>query len=231
MACDTPLTAPGGHQLSVRAVDAAGNPDPTPPIVAIPAPPAAATGAVALTGPTAAFGVWTAGTANPECNLDGGEWTQCGAGLQTGVLAPGPHALAVRATVPGGTVQTVTTSWVVSMPAPTLVGVQFPVLVYMPPARKITRAFPPSRLPAVRFSLNVSATVQLSLDRTTGAKKGRHVATWTIAATAGANVSRVPLEIYRSLGDARYRLTAGASGTAGASPARAVRFQVVRRKR
>jgi hypothetical protein len=230
-ACATPLTAPGGHLLSVRAVDAAGNPDPTPPVVAIPAPPAAAASAVALTGPTAAFGVWTAGTANPECTLDGGAWTQCGAGLQTGVLAPGPHALAVRATVPGGTVQTVTTSWVVSMPAPTLVGVQFPVLVYMPPARKITRTFPASRLPAVRFSLNVAATVQLSLDRTTGASKGRHIATWTIAANGGANVSRVPLEIYRRLGDARYRLTAGASGAAGTSPARAVRFQVVRRKR
>jgi hypothetical protein len=197
--------------------------------VSIPAAPAPA--AVALTGPTAAFSVWSAGTAGPECNLDSGQWTPCGASMQTGPLAPGLHALAVRATVPGGAVQLVTTTWVVALAAPTLVGVQFPVLVYLPPARKITKTFPLTRLPAVRFSLNVAASVQLSLDRTTGAKKGRHVATWTIAATAGANVSRVPIAIYRRLGDARYRLTANAAGPAGQSPVRSVRFQVVRKKR
>jgi hypothetical protein len=133
--------------------------------------------------------------------------------------------------MPGGAVQTVTTTWVVALPAPLLVGVQFPALVYLPPARKITKSFPHSRLPAARFSLNVAASVQLSLDRTTGAKKGRHVATWTIPATAGANVSRVPVEIYRKLGDARYHLTANAAGAAGQSPVRSVRFQVVRRAR
>jgi hypothetical protein len=229
-ACASPLSIPGAHQLSVRAVDGAGNVDPTPPVVSIPAPPAPA-GAVVLTGPTAAIPVWSAGTDSPQCNLDGGQWTPCGPALQTGALGPGPHALAVRAALPGGAVQTATTSWVVALPAPLLVGVQFPVLVYLPPARKITKTFPHSRLPAVRFSLNVAASVQLSLDRTTGAKKGRHVATWTIAATAGANVSRVPLAIYRRLGDARYRLTANAAGPAGQSPVRSVRFQVVRKKR
>jgi large repetitive protein len=229
--CASPLSVPGAHRLSVRAVDAAGNPDPTPLALAIPAPPAAAASAVALTGPSAAIPVWSAGTDSPQCNLDGGQWTPCGPTLQTGALTPGPHALLVRAALPGGAVQTVTTSWVVAMPAPLLVGVQFPVLVYLPPTRKITKTFPHSRLPAVRFSLNVGASVQLSLDRTTGAKKGRHVATWTIAATAGANVSRVPLAIYRRLGDARYRLTANAAGPAGQSPVRSVRFQVVRKKR
>jgi hypothetical protein len=211
-------------------VDAAGNVDPTPPVASIPAPPAAAASA-ALTGPSAAIPVWTAGTDSPQCTLDGGPWTPCGPALQTGPLTPGPHALGVRAALPGGAVQTVTSSWVVAMPAPQLVGVQFPVLVYLPPARKITKSFPQSRLPAVRFSLNVAAGVQLSLDRTSGAKKGRHVATWSFAATAGANVSRVPLAIYRKLGDARYRLTANAAGPAGQSPVRSVRFQVVRKKR
>jgi hypothetical protein len=113
------------------------------------------------------------------------------------------------------------------LPAPRLVGVQFPVLVYLPPKRKIGKSFPASRLPAVRFSLNVGATVKLSLDRTTGARARRHLATWTIAASAGANVSRVPLQIYRKLGNARYRLTADAAGPAGTSPTRSVRFQVV----
>jgi hypothetical protein len=229
-ACASPLQVPGAHQLSVRAIDAAGNADPGPSTVAIPA--AAPASAATLTGPTAAFGFWTDGTtSHPECNLDGAAWAPCGATLQTGALPPGPHALAVRAAVPGGAMQTVTTTWTVALPAPRLVGVQFPVLVYVPPARKIGKSFPASRLPAVRFSLNVGATVTLSLDRTTGARANRHLATWTIGANPGANVVRVPLAVYRRLGDARYRLTATAAGPAGASPLRTVRFQVVRKKR
>ena len=228
-ACVSPLQVPGAHQLSVRGIDAAGNADQSPSTVAIPAAPAAAT---ALTGPTAAFGFWTDGTTgHPECNLDGAQWAPCGATLQTGALPPGPHALAVRAALPGGAMQTVTATWTVSLPAPQLVGVQFPVLVYVPPARKIGKSVPASRLPAVRFSLNVGATVTLSLDRTTGARAKRHLATWAIGAKAGANVARVPLAVYRKLGNARYRLTATAAGPAGASPLRTVRFQVVRKKR
>jgi hypothetical protein len=136
----------------------------------------------------------------------------------------------VRAPVPGGGTQVVQAGWTVTLPAPRLVGVQFPVLVYVPPAHKIRKSFPSSRLPAVRFSLNVGASVQLRLDRTSGSKRGRHLRTWTVAARAGANVSRVPLAVYRKLGAARYRLTATASGAAGASVAKAVRFQVVRKR-
>ncbi|MEA2381576.1 MAG: large repetitive protein [Solirubrobacteraceae bacterium] len=223
--CVSPLRVAGGHQLAVRSVDAAGNADPTPSTVSIPAAPAAA-GAV-LTGPTAAFGFWSDGTGRPECNLDGGQWAPCGATLITGALPPGEHALAVRAGLPGGAVQTVTTTWSVGLPAPRLVGVQFPGLVYLPKAHKITKRFPSSRLPAVRFSLNVGATVRLSLDRTTGARAGRHLATWTVVAKAGANVDRVPLAIYRKLRNARYRLAADAAGPAGTSATRSVRFQVV----
>jgi hypothetical protein len=223
--CVGPLRMAGGHQLAVRSIDAAGNADPTPSTVAIPAAPAAAS--AVLTGPTAAFGFWTDGTGRPECNLDAGQWAPCGATLTTGPLPPGEHGLLVRASLPGGAVQTVTTTWTVGLPAPRLVGVQFPVLVYLPKAHKITKSFPSSRLPAVRFSLNVGATVTLSLDRTTGARAGRHLATWTLAAKAGANVDRVPLAIYRRLRDARYRLTADAAGPAGTAPTRSVRFQVV----
>jgi|tagenome__1003787_1003787.scaffolds.fasta_scaffold20939752_2 hypothetical protein len=230
-ACTSPLLVGGSHQLAVRAVDPAGNVDPTPSTVAIPAPPAATAATATLTGPTAAFGFWMDGTGHPECNLDGGQWAPCGATLQTGALPPGPHGLMVRAALPGGAVQTVTTTWMVGLPAPRLVGVQFPVLVYVPPARKIRKSFPASRLPAVRFSLNVGATVTLSLDRTTGAKAGRHLATWTMAAKAGANVGRVPVAVYRKLGNARYTLTANAAGPAGASPVRSVRFQAVRKTR
>jgi hypothetical protein len=153
-----------------------------------------------------------------------------GATLTTGPLAPGPHGLSVRAGVPGGGMQTAQATWTVTLPAPRLVGVQFPVLVYVPPAAKIGKAFPSSRLPAVRFSLNVGASVRLRLERTSGAKKGRHVRTWTVAGRPGANVSRLPLAAYRELGVARYRLTADAAGPAGTSVSRPLRFQVVRKR-
>lgn len=40
---------------------------------------------------------------------------------------------------------------------------------------------------------------------------------------------RVPLDVYRRLGSARYRLTADAAGPAGSSATRSVHFQVVHR--
>lgn len=229
--CASPLTAPPGGRVSVRAVDAAGNADATPATLTVPAAPAAAQPVSALIGPNAAFGFWADGTAaGPDCSLDGAQWTPCGATLTTGPLLPGAHALSVRAPTAGGGAQTVTTTWTVTLPAPSLVGVQFPVLVYVPPAKKIGKSFPSSRLPAVRFSLNVGATVTLNLDRTSGAARGRHLRTWTVSGRAGANVSRLPIAVYRKLGAARYRLTANASGVAGASVAKAVRFQVVRKR-
>jgi hypothetical protein len=157
-------------------------------------------------------------------------WAPCGTTLTTGPLAPGPHGLSVRAALPGGGVQTVTAGWTITLPAPRLVGVQFPVLVYMPPAAKIGKAFPSSRLPAVRFSLNVGASVRLRLERTSGPRKGRHIRTWTVGGRAGANVSRLPIAVYRKLGAARYRLTADAAGPAGRSVSRTLRFQVVRKR-
>ena len=193
--------SPAPHQLAVRGVDAAGNADQTPSTVAIPAARAAAATA-ALTGPTAAFGLWSDGTGPTACNLDDGQWAPCGATLQTGALPPGPtpspSARACRAVRSRPS----TTTWTVALPAPRLVGVQFPVLVYLPPARKIGKRFPASRLPAVRFSLNVGATVRLSLDRTTGARAHRHLATWTITATAGRERRARPA---RDLPQARQR--------------------------
>jgi hypothetical protein len=225
--CASPVSALAGGQLSIRAVDAAGNADATPATLAVPAAAPAATPVSALTGPSAAFGFWGAGLSRPECSLDGAMWSPCGATLTTGPLAPGPHGLSVRAALPGGGVQTAAATWTVTLPAPRLVGVQFPVVVYVPPAAKIGKAFPASRLPAVRFSLNVGASVRLTLDRTTGPAKGRRVRSWTVGGRAGANVSRLPIAVYRKLGAARYRLSADAAGPAGRSVTRAVRFQVV----
>jgi len=226
--CASPVSAPPGAQISVRALDAAGNADPTPATLTVPAATAAAAPVSALTGPSAAFQFWVHGAGRPQCSLDGSAYAACDSTLTTGPLAPGAHGLTVRAALPGGGVQTASASWTVTLPAPRLVGVQFPVLVYVPPAKKIGKAFPSSRLPAVRFSLNVDASVRLSLVRTSGAKKGRSVRTWSVSGRAGANVSRLPLAVYRKLGAARYRLTADAAGPAGRSVTKTVRFQVVR---
>lgn len=229
-ACTSPVEAPPGTQISVRALDGAGNVDPTPATLAVPAATAAAAPVSALTGPSAAFQFWTHGVGRPQCSLDGATYAPCDDTLTTGPLAPGGHGLTMRAALPGGGLESASTAWTVTLPAPQLVGVQFPVLVYVPPAKKIGKAFPSSRLPAVRFSLNVGASVRLTLDRTTGAKKGRRVRSWTVGGRAGANVSRLPLAVYRKLAAARYRLTADAAGPAGRSVSKAVRFQVVRKR-
>jgi hypothetical protein len=228
--CASPVSAPPGAQISVRAIDAAGNADPTPATLTVPAATAAAAPVSALTGPSAAFKFWVHGAGQPHCSLDGAAYAACDSTLTTGPLAPGAHGLTVRAALPGGGVQTASASWTVTLPAPSLVGVQFPVLVYVLPAKKIGKAFPSSRLPAVRFSLNVGASVRLSLVRTSGARKGRSVRTWNVSGRAGANVARLPLAVYRKLGAARYRLTADAAGPAGRSVTKMVRFQVVRKR-
>jgi hypothetical protein len=230
--CASPAAFPGGRQVAVRALDDAGNADASPATVTLPPAPAAGAAIAQLTGGSATFSVASVGTAPAECSLDGAAWAACGTTLTLDSLPPGGHRLAVRAALPGGGAAEVHADWTVALPAPSLVGVQFPVLLYVPPARKIRAAsFPTSRLPALRFSLNVAATVRLSLDRASGPAKRRHVRTWTIQGRTGANVTRLPIALYRGLMSARYRLTAVAAGQAGASPARDVRFHVVRRTR
>jgi hypothetical protein len=230
--CASPAAFPGGLQVAVRAVDDAGNADASPATVTLPPAPAAGPAIAQLTGASAAFSVASIGTAPAECSLDGAAWAACGTTLTLDSLAPGGHRLAVRAALPGGGTADVHADWTVALPAPILVGVQFPVLLYVPPARKIRAAsFPTSRLPALRFSLSAAATVRLSLDRTSGAGKHRHLRAWTLPGRTGANVTRLPIELYRGLTSARYRLTAVAAGPAGASAVRTVRFHVVRRTR
>jgi hypothetical protein len=219
----------------VRAADRAGNADPTPAVVALPAAPAASAAAVAqLSGPTAAFSFAGVGSGRLECSLDGAAWSPCGSPLTVGPLAPGAHRVAVRPAAPGSGASppSVEVTWTVALPVPRLVGFQFPVLLYVPPARKIrAAAFPHSRLPALRFSLNVDAALRVQLDRVAAGGRARRLRAWSIPARTGANVYRVPLAVYRTLRTGRYRLTAHATGAAGRSAAAAVRFHVVRKGR
>ncbi|GAA4711514.1 Ig-like domain-containing protein [Nocardioides conyzicola] len=115
-ACDAPeVTLPtlsdGEHGVSVRAIDAAGNVDPTPavrqltvdtaaPETMIEAVPAYLPDSTPTFGLTAGDGVSTY-----ECALDGAEFVACAGtdGRFTApLLADGMHTLAVRATDPAG---------------------------------------------------------------------------------------------------------------------------------
>jgi Concanavalin A-like lectin/glucanases superfamily len=210
-ACATPLAAGAGAALSVRAIDAAGNADPSPAAIPLPAPAAARAAVSQLTGPTATFSVAGAGTGRLECSVDGAAWAACAGQVTTGALAPGVHGVSVRATSAGAPAPP-RVAWSVALPAPRLVGFQFPVLLSVPPARKIRAArFPQSRLPALRFSLNVASTVRLTLVRTAGGRT-RRVKAWAVAGATGANVVRLPLATYRTLRSGRHRLTAQAAG-------------------
>ncbi len=106
--CDTPydLTglAVGAHTLRVRAIDTAGNIDPTPatrtwtvdltpPQTTLGSGPAAG----ATTGPSVAFGFTSEAGASFQCRLDGGDWAACSSPASYANLPDGAHAFEVRA--------------------------------------------------------------------------------------------------------------------------------------
>ncbi|QSQ27964.1 OmpA family protein [Pyxidicoccus parkwayensis] len=131
-ACTDPVTfsglADGNHTLSVRAVDAAGNVDPTPathawtvdrtaPDTTIVSGPALVTNAT-----TATFDF--SSNESPvtyQCSLDGGAFAACTDPVTFTGLAEGGHTLAVRAVDAAGNVDPTpaTYSWTVDRTAPT----------------------------------------------------------------------------------------------------------------
>lgn len=97
----------GGHTFAVRAIDAAGNPDPTPASVSwtvdVTAPETSIDGAPPnLSANRAASFAFSgadsgSGVAGFECNLDGSGFSPCSSGITYTGLADGPHTFAVRA--------------------------------------------------------------------------------------------------------------------------------------
>ena len=103
--------ADGPHTLAVRAVDAAGKPDPTPatddwtvdttpPDTFIDSAPAALVNTA-----TATFAFSASEPATFGCSLDGGPFAPCAASFTTPPLADGPHTLEARATDAAGNVE------------------------------------------------------------------------------------------------------------------------------
>ncbi|MEH3053951.1 MAG: OmpA family protein [Patulibacter minatonensis] len=130
-ACPAPITftglSDGSHTVQIRAVDAAGNTDPTPasytwtidttaPDTSLDTHPASLT-----TATTATFTFSSAdGTATFECKVDGGSWTACTSPLNLTGLADGSHTVDVRALDPAGNADATPESftWTVDATAP-----------------------------------------------------------------------------------------------------------------
>lgn len=121
----TPTLTDGAHTFAVRAVDTAGNIDPTPASRAFTVdstPPTASitsspTGATASTSASVAFSANE--PASFQCSLDGGGFSACTSPAALSGLADGSHTFSVRATDTAGNVgSAVSATWSVDTTAP-----------------------------------------------------------------------------------------------------------------
>ena len=110
--CSSPFTVPalgdGSHSFRVRAIDAVGNVDPSPPIrtFTVDTLPPDTSIASGPSGPirsrSASFAL--AGGASFECSLDGGPYATCGSPATFSGLGEGRHTFAARAIDAAGNV-------------------------------------------------------------------------------------------------------------------------------
>src|SRR5438093_3320792 len=130
-ACTSPQNysalAVGSHTFQVRAIDAAGNTDPTPATfswtIDTTAPDTTLTATPpAVTSSTSASFSFTATEAGStfECKLDGGAFGACTSSQNYSALAGGPHTFQVRAIDPAGNVDPTPASfsWTIDTTAP-----------------------------------------------------------------------------------------------------------------
>jgi hypothetical protein len=123
----TVALADGSHTIAVRAIDPAGNVDPTPATYGwvVDTTPPDTTIATAEPNPTNdATGDFTFTSNDPtatfQCSIDGGAFVPCPASFSTVSLADGPHTIAVVAVDAAGNVDPTPASyaWVVDATAP-----------------------------------------------------------------------------------------------------------------
>ncbi len=204
---ETPCTSPvsyttladGGHTVTVTAVDAAGNSDPTPATRAWSVdtvPPdttlvSAPSGPVASTGAAVSFMSSEAGSTF-ACSVDGGGTQACTSPLTLSGLAQGPHTVSVVAIDAAGNPDTspATATWIVDTIAPdtTITG--------GPPASDTnttaTFTFTSSESPATyRCALDGAAAACISPATFTGLGNGPHSFT-VAAADAAGNADKTP---------------------------------------
>ncbi len=129
-ACSSPKSYSGlfeaSHSFEVRAIDGAGNTDPSPAsyswTVDLTAPDTTITSSPSnpTNSTSASFSFTSTETGTFECSLDGGAWEACSSPKSYGGLSDGSHAFSVRATdVAGNTDATPASySWTVDTIAP-----------------------------------------------------------------------------------------------------------------
>lgn len=131
--CDSPWTAStattGDQEAFVRAVDAAGNVDPSPaswswyvdmpPVVTITSGPAAFTRSTSATVNFTRSDdlTWTM-FLDPSCSIDGAPFTACSSPVSLTGLAAGAHRVEVRVTDSAGATTTATHAWDVDLTPP-----------------------------------------------------------------------------------------------------------------
>jgi hypothetical protein len=217
-ACASPVAAAPGSVLAVRARDRAGNVDPSPASVTLPAAPAqqyaSSQASFVVAGSQPASGL--------ECQVDGGAWSPCPAPLTLTGVGFGDHELAVRAAHLAGAASL---SWSVATPLPRLISPSFPSLLTFasPRAQRQTKA---ARAPRLLFLSNVDARATATLTR-----RGRRVASWPLSIHRGSNTMPFPVGQLRKLRPGRHVLTLTPANAAGGGRALTVRFDVLALRR
>jgi hypothetical protein len=223
-ACTSPVAAPTGTVLSVRARDRAGNVDPSPATVTFAA--AADDGAEQYVGSAASFAVAGArSTAGVECRIDGGAWSPCPAPLTFAGTGYGNHELAVRDQRLPGVASAPSLTWDVALPVPRLIAPSFPSLLTFA-SRRAQRRTKAARAPRLLFLSNVDATATATLSR-----RGRRLAAWSLGVHRGSNTMAFPIGRLRKLRPGRHTVTVRPTNAAGVGRTLSVRFDVVQLRR
>lgn len=214
-----PVLAVSG-QINIRAVDPAGNPDPSPATITV--EPAPAHEPILFSGATAGFTVGGARDVSAlHCSLDGAPATKCPSPLTFTNLGYGRHTLTITdPNMPGVVFPTI--EWTDPLPAPKIVGSQFPAVLQLGSRRK-QATLAASRLPRMLFQSNAAGTAKVELRG--GARVVRR---WTARVVQGSNLVRLPRSAWRRLRAGRYRLVVVVANPAGASTPLVLRFDAVR---
>jgi hypothetical protein len=211
--CRPPMDLAGDHIFEVRAVDSAGNRDPSSAIVAVPPTgvgfarlPVIPTfaGARAEAESYGEFGT------NLQCRIDGRDWATCPQTFQLPILNPGTHALQVRQNVLRQTVPLTTAPmvWTVA-PRPgdvTIAGLQMQLVIERS-ARLLRRA------PRVRFALSHPAAVVVDVFPRGRRRPAIRVA---FSGRTGTNVVKIAARKLKALREGRYTVRVTARGASGA---------------
>jgi hypothetical protein len=217
-ACTSPLSAPAGATVAVRARDAAGNADPTPAIAHL----APVGGAVPYGSVTASFVLAGQRSSSAlRCRLNGGTWAPCPESLTFTGLPYGTQALAVHDPgLPG--VAGASIAWTTPLPAPSLIAARFPLLVTFA-SRRAQQRTKAARVPRLLYRANTDGAAAVTVRR-----GGRIIARWTTSFHRGSNTMAFPIVPLRRLGPGRHVLKLEPRNSVGAGAPFTRRFDVVR---